>query len=774
LIAVVLGSSTAAAQFSLGNQSQEKSEQPLVASELLAQHAAVAPGSETLLAARLTIRPNWHVYYPITLGGIGLPTRVNLDLPDGLSVGRAQFPLPTYGEAAGLRYLGHADELVLLLPLRVGSDVTAGQTLKIPGTVDGLVCEDDGTCLPFENEVTLELSIAAEQGAPQHTALFQQSQENRLPELSAAPRLTGSTAFLSHEKLPKDTDATLYLRLDIEDRWHIQARNPGVEGLIPLRLFIERPDGINIVEDAQRWPTPKRVEQPGLGTVRQYAGEIAIATPIEITDPQLEIGPKSIRVLIEYQACNDAGVCEMPQMAEAFATFEVVPAGQLAVANAVADEAEKLLTAAGDTAAGGSTANLADVLWIFGLAFLGGLVLNIMPCVLPVISLKILGFLNQAGEARHRVFAMGLVYVSGILASFLVVALIMVQFNITWGAVMQEPLYIIALAGVVFAFGLSLLGVFEVQLPGLASNAAASAAGREGYAGAFLNGLMTTALATPCVGPFLAPALGLMLPLSPTLKFVGIMMIGLGLAFPYILLTAFPAWLKYVPKPGNWMVVFKQVTGFVMLAVVVWLLLVLSGQVEPEILVGSLLFLLCVGFGAWLIGQAKLNTPAPKSAGLWIGALSVILVGWAYGIWAFEDSGRIEWRDWQAGIAEQLAADGYTVYVDYTATWCLTCQANKELVLDTDAMADAFAQRNIVPIKADFTAMDPEMKSEIRSHGRDGVPLNVVYPAGRPSEPIILPELLSRQVVFEALEQAGASEQPISSLAAAPAATAPR
>jgi thiol:disulfide interchange protein DsbD len=343
------------------------------------------------------------------------------------------------------------------------------------------------------------------------------------------------------------------------------------------------------------------------------------------------------------------------------------------------------------------------------------------------------------------------------LASFLLIAIVMVSFGLAWGGFMQRPAVLTGLAAVVFAFALSLLGVFEIQLPGAATDAASAVAVRKGYAGAFFHGVMTTVLATPCVGPFLGTAIGVLATLPWHVAGSGIMVVGLGLASPYVLLTAFPAWLRYLPKPGPWMVTFKQIVGFILVFVVLWLLSILAQIVDTSRILGTLGLLGFVGVGCWVVGRITLSGSTRRAATLWIVALVLAAGGGWASFRVFGGGSSIPWQPWQPGLAERLAEEGYTVYVDYTATWCLICQSNKKLVLESDRVAQEFKQLGTYPVKADFTGYNPEIQKELQKYGRNGVPLNIVLPADHPGDAIVLPELLTPGMVLDAIRQAGPS-----------------
>ncbi len=733
---------------------------PALKARLYAAHEAVAPGGRTELVVELLPEKSWHIYDPIILD-TGAPTLLTFDAPRGVTIGPPQFPAPTLGEDHGLEYLAHEGRVRVLAPLEVAADAAVGDApLRV--RVRALMCKE--ACVPVQAEATLALRIAPEQGAPTHTDIFKAARAALPRPLEQAEYLAGSRALVSHTQVPVGGRAEVLIALKVKAGHHIQDRKPLVEGFIPTRVFIGGPEGIKLDPAAQVWPRAKVRDVPGVGRVNELAGDVLIRAPLVVADEKFTPGPVELPVLVQYQVCDDAGRCFPPLMAAARVPLEVVPAGQPAVASddpvaraAAAQAAES--AAAGADSAGTAPAPL-SLPTVFLFAFLGGVILNIMPCVLPVISLKIFGFVQQAGDDPGRILRMGLVYAAGILASFAVIALLMVTAGVAWGGLMQKPGFLIGLTAVVFAFALSLLGVYEFQVPGFALSAAGHAASKEGYGGAFVNGILATLLATPCVGPFLGSAVGVLATLPPLVAGAGIMVVGLGLAAPYVLLTAFPGWLRFVPRPGPWMVTFKQLVGFILVLVVVWLLTILVELVDVGVLKGTLTLLALVAIGCWLVGRVTLTTPARRAMALW--GLAVFIVaagGWGgYRLFA-EGVKRIPWQPWEPGIAQRLAAEGYTVYVDYTATWCLTCQTNKAVVLETDRVAGRFKELGVYPITADFTREDPAIQKELQAHGRNGVPLNIVVPAGKPDAAIVLPEVLTPQIVLDALARAGSSRR---------------
>ncbi len=388
-----------------------------------------------------------------------------------------------------------------------------------------------------------------------------------------------------------------------------------------------------------------------------------------------------------------------------------------------------------------------------GFGFLGGFILNLMPCVLPVIALKIFGFLKEAGESRQRVLRSGMAFVGGIFAWFLGLAVVIciarsAGTQITWAFQFQNPSYVLAMTLVVFIFALNLLGVFEIWLPGTGKLAALSE--REGYGGAFLHGMFATLLATPCTAPFLGSALAFAFTQNTLVTLAMFAAIAAGMSVPYILLTANPGWMRWLPKPGMWMVRLKQAMGFLMLGTVVWLLSVLGSQKGMAEVIGTGWILLAVGGACWIFGAWC--TPAAKAAHryLAVGAMAALL-GLGFNLAHNQNApveGQGRWEPWSPERVAELQREGKPYFVDFTADWCLNCKYNERFVLNTEAVKAAL--RGYVVLKADWTRGDPRISAELKKLGRGGVPVYVVDRADG-SAPKVLPELLTGPIVTEAL-----------------------
>jgi thiol:disulfide interchange protein DsbD len=397
--------------------------------------------------------------------------------------------------------------------------------------------------------------------------------------------------------------------------------------------------------------------------------------------------------------------------------------------------------------------------------FLGGIILNLMPCVLPVISLKIFGFIKQAGESPRKIFAHGLAFVGGIFAWFLGLGILVVALKsggseVTWAFQFQNPWFNVAIGSVVFVFALNLFGVFELVLPGRASTALESASSSSGLAGSFFQGVFATLLATPCTAPFLGTALGFAFSQSAAVILAMFAAVATGMGFPYLLLTARPGWMKFLPRPGAWMERLKQLMGFPLLATLVWILGIVGGQRGTDGVFWLLCFLLCLAISCWLYGSfcGPLSKTRSRAVAIFLAFLFAGGGGWyflgqQFALAGSREQGGIGWVPFSARELSALQASGKSVFLDFTADWCITCKFNERTAIDTPAVRQLLREKNVVPMRADWTNANPEITAALKNFGRVGVPFYVIYPAGRADEPIVLPELLTEAILVEALQK---------------------
>lgn len=409
------------------------------------------------------------------------------------------------------------------------------------------------------------------------------------------------------------------------------------------------------------------------------------------------------------------------------------------------------------------TDTFGGLMLVFSLAFAGGLILNLMPCVFPVLGIKIMGFVQQAGSERGKIAAHGLVFTAGVLASFWLLAGVLITLRsggqeLGWGFQLQSPLFVYALTVFLLLFALNMSGLFEIgqSAVGVGSNLTA----KSGFSGSFFSGVLATVVATPCAAPFLAPALGAALALPPLTSLLVFTAIAFGLAFPYLFLSIFPQLVGILPKPGAWMESFKQFMSFLLYATVGYLVWILAGQLtdaggyDAFSLLLVFFSMVLVAMAAWIYGRwGAFHLPKRARITAYTVAGLTFLIGLGVGYPRPSvnlDPGEtpLVWKEWAPGKAEELHAEGRIVYVDFTARWCVTCQTNKAAVFGSSEVRRWIRDNDVALLIADWTNQDPRITEALAAFNRSAIPFNLIYgPAV--DEPEVLPELLTPGIVMD-------------------------
>jgi len=563
------------------------------------------------------------------------------------------------------------------------------------------------------------------------------------------------------------TTARLVAIADVEPGWHLQAHVPTFDYLIPTVLTIEAPPG---------WPgATVAYPQPEMYRFGFAEEELAVYQGrvrffVDQPVPADAAGEVTLRATLRYQACDDRQ-CLPPVERTAEVSVAIGSGGvaidpELLAADLAAPpgvEAAAPGATTGEPVAPAPPAAAPGLLGMLLLGVLGGLILNAMPCVLPILSLKVFGLVRSAGQGQRHVRGGALATAAGILVSFWALAGAAIAAKaagsaVGWGVQFQRPGFVAFLAVVVLLFTLNLWGLFEIQLPGRLVAAAGEGSSREGLAGHFASGLFATLMATPCSAPFLGTAIGFALAQQAMQVLAIFTAIAVGMALPYLLLAVAPALARHFPRPGVWMETLKGVMGFLLAGALVWLLYVLSNQLAPEELALVEGALLTVALLVWLASRAATGSPRRRigfAIALVAAAGTILLAGRSAATAGRRssvagDPGGIAWRPWDAAEAERLSAAGTPVFLDITADWCVTCKVNERLILETPEVRGALAERGVVAMKADWTNRDDRIADFLAGHGRYGIPFYMLYRPGR--EPHIYPELLTREIVLRELE----------------------
>ena len=667
----------------------------LVRAELLADTTAIVPGKPFTVGLLLRMAPGWHTYWKFS-GDAGLPTEMKWKLPPGWKVGDIQWPIPLKTVDPGdIETYGYENEVLLMQEITPPSKID-DSSAKLSTEANWLVCEK--ICIPGSATLQLDLPVALT-SQPANTDVFARYRR-LLPQNLPGPNV----ARADWSRVGSD------LRLKITGE--TLAKYPALD-------FFPLPEQETIVGHPAVQSRDKNV--------------IVFRIP-------LESAPKDLSSM--------AGLVVFAQQ----------PNGD--------DRAAWQITSAPALSAS-RPAPARGIFTFLLFGFLGGIILNLMPCVLPVISLKIFGFVQQAGQSRQKIFRSGIAFTIGIFAWFMALAVLLIALkgagrDVTWGGFQfTNPYFVLALSVIVLVFALNLFGVFEISLPQPVTRNLLSTSERKDLLGSFFQGVFATVLATPCTAPFLGTALGFAFTQSAAIILAMFIAIAAGMSAPYLLLSAQPAWLRFLPRPGPWMLHVKQFMGFLLLATLLFLLYVVGAQRGLEGAIWASCFLLVISVACWMKGAFVVPTAsAVKRIVVLVLMLLLVIGSGVYFIGDKFQSAKIASLDsqirgdWQPFTPERLQTEleqGRTVFVDFTAAWCLTCKFNEASVLEAQDVREAFQRHGIVKLKADWTNGDPVITKLLQQFGRPGVPLYVLYPA-KNEEPIVFPELLTKSMILDKLE----------------------
>lgn len=685
---------------------------------LIPEVTSIQPGTPFTVAVMFEMDPGWHNYWR-NPGDSGLPTVVTWSLPQGFEAGEIQWPVPDRIVAFPLVDYGYYGRVALLVEITPPAGIPPVGTVSLEALVDWLICQD--ICLPAQAELKVDVPVSgdAPRADPRWADLFRDTRAS-FPEsvegwsLEAQVTESGYSLALwpadDQRPLP---DSIYFFPADEGVLDHAASqRASAAEGRLTLSLsssaYARSPSpvlrGVLLREDGKGWDEA--------GSVTALAVEVPVAGVPAAPEPG------SSRERVDESAGSGTAVPVSPQ-------------------------------------AGGTLA----LALLF--AFLGGVLLNLMPCVFPVLSIKILGAVSQGGGDRTRIRNQGLIFGLGVVLSFLALAGLLVALRaggsqLGWGFQLQSPVFVALMAALFFAIGLNLMGLFEVGVT--LTRLGGRAGSPSGFWESLSSGILATVIATPCTAPFMGAALGFALTRSVAETLLIFASLGLGMAVPYVVLSLAPGLLERLPRPGPWMESLRQILAFPMFATVIWLVWVFGQQTGVGGMAYLLMALLLLSAAGWMVGRWNRRDLRSGVVARVVSLATLVLAA------AFVAGGsRAEaplpavqegWQPFTQVAVENTLAQGRPVFVDFTAAWCLTCQVNERLVLSTDVVREAFRARDVALFKGDWTRQDPHITTALAALGRNGVPVYALYVPDPGSSPHLLPTVLTEQIVLNALEEA--------------------
>jgi thiol:disulfide interchange protein len=669
--------------------------------ELIAENETIVPGEPFTVGLSYKIDPKWHTFW-INPGQAGEATEMEWNLPEGFKVSALKYPTPHTFTASGSIGVGYENSAVLLAEIIPPDDLEIGSSVKIAGNAKWQVCAD--FCTQGDADLSLELVVAE----------------------SAKASANGLAITTAKAELAKSVDWPISAEIDLEAKTAV--------------FSIEHGGKITATEGLQFFNSQ----------YVPYASMVDFNTPItfELAGDVLKI---SASVSKSYKG-------EVPEFIEGMLVSESGFADDLGHSIWLTNDPNAASSAAPQSAAAPVGAPEEHSFWkVLIYAFIGGLILNIMPCVFPVISLKVLSFVQQGGEDRRKVAMHGFVFAAGILVFFWIVLAVLLGvrsvFGVTaggWGTQFQDPLFVTLMAFLILVIALNLFGVFEIGggLTGVGGKLTESS----GYAGSFWSGALAVVLATPCTAPFMGSAIAYALNAPVISAFAVFTMMGIGMSSLYVILSVIPGLINRLPKPGMWMVKFKQFMGFPMIAVVLWLVFIAVHLLDTTGIALFFVGLTLLSIGTWWFGS--FNTPINGARARIIAKVATVaLLGG--GVWAAVASANYpkphKFQNVEAEIA-QLQSEGKHVFVDFTALWCAQCQTNK-IAMHSEEVEAAFKENNVTFLEVDWTTKDPEILRVLQKYGAEGIPFYLQFDADSTKPPTVLPAALTNGVILEYLEK---------------------
>lgn len=715
--------------------------------------ASAKAGDVVTLKVEIDLPKDSHTYS--TWSGFSGRTRINTPTINGLEAIDKEFVANQKPVVKDDKELGKVETLHGAVTWSRKYRVVDAASAELAGDVRLQVC-DASNCRPMNHKFALSLggSAAAPTFATKHPLLAKvDGKDVTIVEWSTK---------LSPTDAKKGDVVTVSVTAKLAEGYHTFALNQNPKNIgLPTKITVEATNGLVPVDSKAGFQPDRKPEEHVEEGKQQriYHDSVTFSQKFKVQSAEANAG-YGISGKVSYQVCK--GSCRTGKFDFALGTIEAKqPDNQRAAVGPTSQGETPSNSGGGDALAqfleglnyreaSGGDASQTGLLMYLVYAFIGGLILNVMPCVLPVIAIKALSFVQQAGEDRGRILLLNGAYSCGVIAVFLLLATLAAFAGLSWGGLFQQVGFNIVMCVLVFSMGLSLLGVFEIPLPGFVGSAAGSQH-REGPSGAFLTGVFATILATPCSGPFLGTTLGWSVKQPIQIIYLVWATMGLGMASPYLVFAMYPRAIKLLPRPGNWMVTFKQFAGFVLLGTAIYLLSLIEGSYQMPMLIT----LLGVAFACWMIGNLYdfSSTKQRRWSIRTMALASVLGISW-FGFSLRDGGDKYEWHAFDPKAVTETLAKGQPVMVDFTADWCLTCKVVEKTTLNTDETAALISQYGIVPFRADWTDGSDEIRDVLKKLGSTSIPVLAVFSPENPKEPIILRDAWTKAALLQELEKA--------------------
>ena len=658
--------------------------------ELISEFDTVAPGQEFYLGVRVTLEEGWHIYWR-NPGDTGLPTRVTWDAPGELEVGPILWPSPIRFKLENFINFGYEDAVTFPFLVKT-SELATLSTTAVEANVSWLICKD--LCIPGDAQLSMDLNVGK-------TPMYSSEERHLTTVVGKLPMEAGDNGFRSV--------------VTQDGRWSLDLS------------YLDFP-----ISSAQFFP--------------DYSDTISYGA-----QQTLESNSSGLSLRGELSADYKNSVNEF--------------AGTLVVKNEVNREVQSYdltrvpeqKTSLERSISPHEESQTISSLWLaICFALIGGVILNLMPCVLPVLAIKLMSLIEHGEQSRRLRFRETFLFSAGVVLTFCVIGATLILLRsageqIGWGFQLQSPETVLTLIILFFALSLNMSGLFEI---GTSLQRFGGMKNTFGRWSSFASGALVTIIATPCTAPFMGAAIGFSIAQGTLASMLTFFALGVGMATPYALISLRPGLLKWLPKPGEWMNTLKNLLSLPLYLTVVWLIWVLGQQTNIHIVSQVLVLMVFTGLSAWAIGKVQYGRVSRIHAWRGLVAVSALIsvLGLAYVLTSFDNSPGenntdLNWEVWSADSVLEARKDGQSVFVDYTAAWCITCQVNKALVLDDQDVLRTFEENKVLMFRADWTSRDPSITQSLTGLGRSGVPVYVYYPPDN-GVPLLLSEILTKKEIF--------------------------